>query len=419
MSHRSGHSVVRWLTLAGAVVAGGVLVWLVLGWVSGEVVTVTEVVRGPVVEAFYATGTLAPDREYPIKSNVEGTVTAMLVDKGVEVAKGEKLAFVRVEEYELEFSKAGAELDLKKKLLAEGASPLLGEFDSKLKAASEQLDVAKRELERVQGLRATGAATQSDHDRALDRVQTHWSLVESIKAQKATTKLELERDVAVTEVALGIARWNVDQQTIRSPVEGVVLDRPVSVGTRVKINDPLMEIADVRPEKLVMRAAVDEEDKTRLSEGQRVDLTLYSYPGRVFEGTVKRVYPRADPERRTFEVDVTVRPVDGGFSAGMTGELAFVVQSKPVAMVVPSQAVQKGQVWAVREGKLTRVEAKLGLRSVERTEILEGVGEGESVVVSPVDGLREGQRVRTRYMDPSEAAGLNKPAEDTAFKGFR
>lgn len=386
---------------------------------STPTVTVTEVVEGPVVQAFYATGTLLPDREYPIKSNVEGIVTEVVVDKGSPVKAGQKVAFVRVEEYVMRFSQAQAELELKKKLAQDETSPTLLEYDTKLEAANEQLRIAQRELERVKNAMTRSGATQADLDRSADRVQLVWSLVESIKAQKGTRKMELERDVTVAQAAFDIAQWNLSEQTIKSPVDGVVLDRPVSIGTRVPVNGHLMLVADVAPDKLVMRAAVDEEDKTRLVLDQRVNMTLYSYPGRVFEGRAKKIYPKADPDRRTFEVDVAVDPIDPSFAAGMTGELAFVVEAKDRAMVVPSQAMQGGAVWIVRDGTLLKSDATIGLRSVERTEIVSGLSPGDRVVISPVGNLAEGQNVRTTFMDAITAAGLNKPAhEEKAFKGF-
>lgn len=372
-------------------------------------VTVTDVVEGPVVHAFYATGTLQPDREYPLSSNVEGIITEMRVDKGDRVDRDQAVAVVRAEDREMRFSQALAEFELKEALASEGGSPILAEFDARLQAAREQLAIAQRELARLEDMRRGNAASQADLDRTNDRVQISWSLVESLRSQRATRKLELARDLAVARSALEIAQWNLDQQTIRSPIDGMVLDRPMPAGARAKIGDELLRVADVRPSALVMRAAVDEEDKTRVREGQPVRMTLYAYPARVFSGQVKRIYPQADPDRRTFEIDVTVAPTDEGFSAGMTGELAFIVDSKASALVVPSQAVQQNTLWLVRDGRLARREVRVGLRSIERAEIIAGVDLGERIVVSALEAPMEGRQVRTRYMDPAEAAGLNTP----------
>ncbi len=435
MSTRSSRSLVRNVIVVIVLLAIGGGAFYVYRLMSVPRVTVTDVTQGPVVQAFYATGTLQPIREFPIKSNVEGIITEVAVDKGDAVAKGKILAVVRVEEYQMAASKARAELELKKCLADDKASPTLAEYDKRLTAEQEQLEIAQRELARTKAMFEKGATSVTDVDRAADRVQPHWSAVESIKAQKATKKLELERDVAVAQAAMDEADWDLQQQSIRSPTAGVVLDRPVALGTRMKINDQLMRIGDVAPSKLVMRAAVDEEDKTRLRDGQHVTMTLYSYPGRVFSGTVQKIYPQADADRRTFEVDITIEPTDDGFSAGMTGELAFVVRTKDVATVVPSQAVvreassphpgagdgamQKAAVWVVRGGKVERVAIELGVTSIERSEVSKGLSDGDQVVISPIADLREGQSVRTVHIDPATAAGLNKPADSGGtFKGF-
>src|SRR5262249_17738044 len=105
---------------------------------------------------------------------------------------------------------------------------------------------------------------------------------------------------------------------------------------------------------------------------------------------------------------------------GMTGELAFVMSSKQTALVVPSQALQSGDIYLVRDGKLAKADnVQVGIRSIERIEILSGIEPGDRVVISPALTFNVGQVVRTRYMDPVAAAGLNKPPPITeAFKAF-
>ena len=416
MTHR--RAITRWLTIGALLIGAAAIVTVLYLRFSAPTVTVTDAVEGPVIQAFYATGTLQPQREFPIKSNVEGVVTEMLVDKGDAVTKDQKVAFVRVEEYEMRYAQAQADLQLAQQLARDDTSPALAEFDVKLKAAAEQLELAQDELKRLEVMRKDEASSPIEIDRARDRVQTQWSEAESIRSQKAARKLELDRDVIVKQKALDIAKWNVDEQTIRSPVDGVVLDRPTSRGTRVKNNDHLLTVADISPARLVMRAQVDEEDKTRVHLDQDVRLTLYSYAGRIFHGVVRTVYPKADPDRRTFEVDVAIQPPDDKFAAGMTGELAFVVNSKDRAVIVPSQAVQGGSVWTVRDNRARRVDITVGLRSVERTEIASGISIGDKVIISPANGLRDGQEVRSKTMDPLQAANLNTPPDEAPMRGF-
>jgi multidrug efflux pump subunit AcrA (membrane-fusion protein) len=166
-----------------------------------------------------------------------------------------------------------------------------------------------------------------------------------------------------------------------------------------------------------MRAQVDEEDITKVRGGQVVRMVLYAFPGQPFEGTVARIYDKADPDRRTFEVDVKPTKPDPKFAAGLTGELAFEVRSKPAALVVPSQAIQDGRIYLLQAGRLHAAPASVGIRGVERAELLSGVHPGDRILITPVTGLKEGQWVKEQYMDPGAAAALNKPKEKEIFRG--
>ena len=384
-------------------------------------VIVSEAVEGPVVQAFYSTGTIQPEREFPIKSNVAGIIKEVKVDKGDRVKAGQTLAVISDPDLVFAERKAQAELEEAQKRADEKTSPVIREFDAKIEAMSAILAIATREQERIRGLIEKNAANQTDYDTVTDRQKTVWSQNESLKAQRASMLLELQRQLDVAKSALDTAQWNLSQQTLKSPIDGVVLDRPLSIGTRVDINNQLMKVADIVPDKLVMRAAVDEEDIIKVHVDQLVRMTLYSYPDRAFDCRVQKIYDQADPERRTFEVDVKLLQPDDRLSPGMTGELAFEMGSKAKAVVIPSQAVQKGGgVFTIADGRLKKVDVQLGLRGIERTEILSGLKSGDKIVISAASNLSDGQRVRISYLDPVAAAGLNKPKiADDSFKGFK
>ena len=139
-----------------------------------------------------------------------------------------------------------------------------------------------------------------------------------------------------------------------------------------------------------------------------------------FQGKVSEIYPKADASRRTFEVDVAFDTTDESLRAGMTGELAFILEDRPRSLIVPAQAVQAGAVWTVRDGRLVKSDARLGIRSIERVEVASGMQIGDTVVISPIGGLKDGQAVRVgSTVDPKIAADLNKPKEAEVFKAFQ
>jgi hypothetical protein len=93
----------------------------------------------------------------------------------------------------------------------------------------------------------------------------------------------------------------------------------------------------------------------------------------------------------------------------MTGELAFIIEKKDRALIAPAQALQDGNLYTIRDGRLNRVEnAVVGLKSVERIELKQGLSVGDEIVVSSVQEIRDGSYVRTTMIDPAVAAGSNK-----------
>jgi len=376
-------------------------------------VDVTEVVQGPVVEAFYATGTVSAGHEYSVRASVAGIIH-LSVDKGSVVKRGQILGVVDNADLHFSVDQAKAELKRKLALADDSASPVLSELRAKFQASDDQLQLALDNEKRVSALMGHGGTSQNDLDQSITRVKVLESDTESYKSQIAARKLDLERDAEVARAALASAEWELDQATIRSPIDGTVLDWPISDGTRVAVNDHILQLADVSPGHLVMRAQVDEEDKNRLrppatGDRQIVKMTLYAYPNEILTGTVDKIYDKADPDRRTYEVDVTFDRPDLRLAAGMTGELNFIVAERQNATIVPTQAVQGGSVLVVRDGRLEKPDIVTGLKSIERTEIVSGLNRGDEVVISPILDLEPGQSVRTHWIDPLVAADLNEP----------
>src|SRR4051812_45276375 len=174
---RRAQSLVRWVVTAAVALAAVGAAFVAYGY-SRPVVTVTEIVQAPVVQAFYATGTLSPVRDHPIKTSVEGIVELLsdgpLVDKGSRVAKGQSLLRVVDPKLELAAMRAKSELDEKRARADPNTSPVVAEYDARIAGTLDLLDLARAEQRLVTQALEHRAATQVDLDRAIDRVKELW-----------------------------------------------------------------------------------------------------------------------------------------------------------------------------------------------------------------------------------------------------
>src|SRR5689334_18200724 len=177
---RRAQSAVKWVVAAAVLIAVFAAGTIGLRFLR-PVVVVTQAVEGPVVAAFYSTGTIQPDREYPIKANVAGIVTDVKVDKGSRVKKGDALAIVAAPELQFAVDKAQAEVTEKTKRADAKTSPVLQELQAKITAAKEIFEIADREQKRVAEMVTRDAASQTDLDTALQRYKLAWGDLESQK----------------------------------------------------------------------------------------------------------------------------------------------------------------------------------------------------------------------------------------------
>lgn len=153
----------------------------------------------------------------------------------------------------------------------------------------------------------------------------------------------------------------------------------------------LMDISKVK-----VKVEVPERDIAKLIVGQKVEVRVDPYPGRVFSGKVRRINPAADPMARTFEVEVELPNPDMALRPGMFARVKITVQEKEDVTLVPiSSLIEEGgspQVFVVKGERAYRRPVKLGLRNESYAEVI-GLKEGEKVVTVGKENLRDGCRI--------------------------
>ena len=173
--------------------------------------------------------------------------------------------------------------------------------------------------------------------------------------------------------------------TLYSPANGVVLQKTAVLGMHFMPGDPLYLIADLS--RLWLIAEVFEQDLAYVSIGQKAAVTVDAYPGQEFSGEVAYVYPTLSAETRTVPVRVELNNPDGILKPDMYASMQLVADGglRRSLTVSDSAVIDSGmrQVVLVQiaEGLFEPRQVKIGRRSDGYVEVLQGVGEGENVVV--------------------------------------
>lgn len=173
--------------------------------------------------------------------------------------------------------------------------------------------------------------------------------------------------------------------TFRSPVNGIITDKKIIQGMRFMPGDALYQVADLSAVWAV--ADVFEQDIGLLKTGAKAKVSINAYPGKVFEGTISYVYPTLQVETRTVPIRIELANPDMLLKAGMYAQVELPVATKGQTLTVPDSAVIDSGIRQIvlvqiKEGRYEPREVKLGGRSENYVEVLEGVREGESVVVA-------------------------------------
>ena len=210
-----------------------------------------------------------------------------------------------------------------------------------------------------------------------------------------------QSDLDAIEMAYNVSKTNYDNllenSVLVSPIDGVISARNYDAGDMYTMSQPLYTVEQIVPVKMLV--GISEVDYTKVKKGDSVEIVADAIPGKTFYGKVNRIYPTIDPMTRTFTVEVVV---DNSYKTLRPGMFvrATVNFGTRQSVVVPDLAIVKqtgsGErfVYVVNADntvKLTPV--KLGRRIETEYEVLEGLQEGDIVVVGGQTKLKSGIKV--------------------------
>jgi RND family efflux transporter MFP subunit len=331
-----------------------------------------------------ASGTLAADDRIILGTKVVGRLAEIGVDLGSRVKKGQALARIDPSDYRLRVEQAEAALQQARVRL--GLPPA---------GNSDQVNIEKTALVRQ------AAAVLKEARLSHDRMVELWE-------RKLIARAELDAAVSQLAVADGryqdaleesrnrqailvqrrseleIARQQLNDTVIASPIDGAVSERQAAVGQYLAAGAPVVTL--VRTHPLRLRLAVPEREAGLVQVGQTVDLTVEGDPNK-YQGRVARVSPAIAENNRTLMIEAEVPNEQGLLRPGAFAKAEVVVESGQHIVTVPADAVINfagiEKVLSVAKNAAVEKRVRTGRRIGDRVEIVEGLAVGEEVVVRP------------------------------------
>lgn len=239
------------------------------------------------------------------------------------------------------------------------------------------------------------------------------SSIDQLRINLEQTEREYNRAVQLLEIGSGTqqavdqvkaqldaARSQYDNllenTVLRSPITGVVTARNYDPGDMTG-SLPVVTVGQLSPVVKVM-INVSENDLSKLKAGQPVDVTFDAFPEETFQGTVQRIYPTVDTATRTFQVEVRIANAGERIKPGMFARVSIDLGSKD-NVVVPDRAVVKQTgsgnkyVYVLNGNKVSYQRVELGQRLDNAYELLSGIEDGDTVVITGQTRLADGIEV--------------------------
>jgi HlyD family secretion protein len=352
--------------------------------------------RGPMVRSVVATGKIEPITKVEIKSKANGIIERLAADVDHQVEAGQVLAELDKENLRARLREARANLEAARAALS-AAEAQVAKYE--VEAEAPEVAFAKSAHDRARSLNEQQLVSQETLDQARTTYEQAVNRQRAAAAQSLIGRAkvnEARAQVAQAGAAVERADEELANATIKAPIRGTVLTRDVEIGSPVSsiLNlgaaaSLVMTLGDIQ--KVFVRGKVDEADIGLVKLGLPARITAESFKDKVFHGRVTQISPIGVEKDNvtTFEVEVSIDNPGQELKANMTANAEIVLDEHADALIIPEAAIaydsqKQASVDvadpAAEKGRRT-VKVKVGIGNGTKTEVLEGLKQGDRVVL--------------------------------------
>ena len=371
-----------------------------------EVTTAPAIMR-ELPRFFEATGSLAGDQQTDVAPSASGKVTAIGVEMGSYVKRGQMIVRLDDVDSKLRVQQAEAQLDQSKAALRQAEEKVNlrpgQNFDvnrvPEVANARVALDLAEKNLRRAEKLIESGDVSRSNYDEQKsrrDQLKEVYEAALSVARQNYAAVATARANVANAESQLGLARRNLSYALVFSPIDGYVAERTADLGEYVSPTSKVATIVRINP--LRIRIDVPEQAIPEVKVGQSVSVTTSAWPDKNFSGRIARISPSVSSNSRTLAVEAEVENGNGALKPGQFASVRILQSRAEPAVLVPVRAVRTesgvSRIFVIKDGHAQQRLVQLGQTESDLIEVKGGVAADEQVATSNVDQLSDGVAVR-------------------------
>ena len=364
--------------------AFGILIIILLGyrlfWYR-PAVAVIVVKKAEIQAKVHGPGTVQSKVPVTVSTKITGILERLYADQGDRVRKGQLLAELDMAELRARAATARAARNRAQRDLTRGEADLL--------KARANLALAQSNYQRDLEVFKPGYISQAAFDNTKAALKVAESEVNSSQAAVAALQAQVDQAESETHAAEAVFAY----ARILAPMDGLITVRKSEVGDTVSPGTPIFQIVDYQ---IWAASWIDETKVAQLRKGQKASITLRS--GRAYQGEVIRLNKEADTVTRELEVDVKFDTLPHPLVIGEETE-ADIDTGRQTAPAVPLSAIiernEKKGVMIVSDGLATFHPISLGLQDGHQAAVLEGLKEGEMVILNPA-GIESGEKVRPK-----------------------
>jgi RND family efflux transporter MFP subunit len=353
-----------------------------------------------------------------IYARIDGYLTKRIVDIGDKVKQGQLLAEIDSPSADEDRSQAAADLAQANAQVVSSLATLK-EAKAQAETAAAQVTRAKADqnyaavtADRWNNMAKYGAVSLQSRDEKDRSLSAQNASLEAAQAQKRAADQQVEAAAANVHVAranvsakqAALNKYKAQQgfKYVLAPFDGVIVSRKVDPGALItagstSTTQELFQLAKL--DVLRTYVNVPQNLSRYLKPGSTAEVSVSSYPERIFKGKVTNIAGALDPQTRTRQTEVKIDNFDHALLPGMYAQIKLTIERPENWVQVPSNAViprENGlEVAVVRDGKAHYQKVILGRDFGDVVEIKGGLANNEVVIISPADDLREGDSVQS------------------------